>query len=91
MSAGGRHATCRCQQKWGEECWSPLKFLACLVLKAWEWRMKILWDVIFKDAEEGKCFTFRSDKLKRTQRVLRIKHVSEMTKTFLRDLLGQFS
>lgn len=53
--------------------------------------MKILWGVIFKDAEGGKCFTFRSDNLKRTQPFLRIKDVSEMTKTFLRDLLGHFS
>lgn len=52
--------------------------------------MKILWGVIFKDAEGGKCFTFRSNNLKRTQPFLRIKPVSEMTKTFLRDLLGQF-
>lgn len=29
--------------------------------------MKILWDVIFKDAEGGKCFTFGPDNLKRTQ------------------------
>lgn len=53
--------------------------------------MKIIWDVIFKDGDDGKCFTFRSDDLKRAQLFFRIKDVSEMTKTFLRDLLGQFA
>lgn len=53
MSAGGRHATCICQQKWGEEYWSPLMFLAHFVLKSREWRMKILWDVFSKLQKKG--------------------------------------